>query len=230
MCCEFMAYFNALERGGHKLPPYNHAAALRDFCIAAEDVLRIGNKYPSTPVAGLYEQHPLDRKVDRPVPVALRIRPYLTFDEVAILCFDKIKDRLTDDEYWTLLGYIWVSNTKDKNHYHPSYTDLYRRLFNSTRPGRENFMTPDEQKKHRSLTGEVTVYRGCGELNEDGLSWSLRMDIARDFARDWNSPPWSYLIGECRPSEMLCFFNRDNEQELIDLFGKVKKLSKKPYF
>lgn len=230
LCAEFMAYFNALARGGHKPPPYNHAAAIRDFCMAAGQILEISNKYPSSPVAGLYEQHPLDRHVERPVPVALRRRPYLVLDEVAILCFDKINHVLTDEDYWTLLGFIWTSNTKDKNHYHPSYTQLYRQLFSRQRPGRDNLMTPDEQKHHRSLPRVVTVYRGCGKHNEDGLSWSLSKDIARGFAHDWNNPPWSYLIGECKPSEMIAFFNRDNEQELIDLHRVVKTLDKKPYF
>jgi hypothetical protein len=229
LCAEFMAYFHALLRGGHRLPPYNHAAAVRDFCQAAGHILWIGNKYPSTLVTGLYEKHPLDSAVDRPVPVALRKRPYLTIDEVAVLCFDRIKDALTDDEYWTLLGYVWVSNTKDKNHYHPSYTDLYRRLFSSQRPGRDNLMTPDELKKYRSLPGTVTVYRGCGEKNEAGLSWSLSKETARRFARTWNKPPWFILEGKCGPSDMVAFLDYDHEQELIDASGKVQPTSKMNY-
>jgi hypothetical protein len=106
LCAEFMAYFRAMERGGHQVPPYDLKAAVRDFTISAGEILRIANQYPSAELDALYEQHPLDDDYERPVPVALRKRPYLLFTQVAVLCFERIKGSLTATEYWT--HYVFV--------------------------------------------------------------------------------------------------------------------------
>lgn len=228
-CAEFMAYFRAMERGGHKVPPYNHTAAIRDFTIAAGTILKLANHYPSAEVDALYEQHPLDDRYDRPVPVALRKRPYLLFTQVALLCFDKIRPSLTPTEYWTLLGHIWTANTKDKTHYHPSYTSVYRNLFTQDIDQQHTMMTSDEQSAYSRLRKSLTVYRGCGEDNKQGLSWSLSEKTARGFARDWNNPPWWILKGTCAPTDVLAYFNRDNEREVI-ILGEVTTDSETPYF
>ena len=229
-CASIMAYFNAMLRGGHAIPPYNHANAIRDFERAAEEILKVGNQYPSQPIPGLYEDHPTDSYWGREVPVALRKRPYLTITQAAVLCFSEIDPQLlSDDEYWTLLGHIWVSNTKDKNNYHRSYTDLYRKLFASQRNGRNNLMTPDEKNVYEAFAHTFPVYRGCGSSNEDGLSWSRRRTTAMNFARDWNQSPWFILEGTCASANVIAFFNRDREEEVV-VQGTITPRSKTPYF
>jgi len=44
-----------------------------------------------------------------------------------------------------------------------------------------NMMTPAERKAYDALPEEITVYRGCGEHNIQGLSWSVRRQIAERF-------------------------------------------------
>lgn len=214
-CAEFMAYFRALERGGHELPPYRHSAAVRDFSLSAQEILRVAQEYPSEDVDGVYERHPIETSYDRLVPVALRRYPHLLIRQVAILCFNQMKHSLSPPEYWSLLGHIWTANTKDKNRYDRHHTVLYRDLFSSNVPEQGMVMTNDERAVFSSFPQTLTVYRGCGQANRYGLSWTLSKRVAEGFARDWNSPPWYILEGNCQSTDVVAFFNRGNEQETI---------------
>ena len=44
-------------------------------------------------------------------------------------------------------------------------------------------MDEDERAAWRALPDVVTVYRGCSQVNMNGLSWSLRRDTAANFPR-----------------------------------------------
>lgn len=50
-------------------------------------------------------------------------------------------------------------------------------------PGRVTWllMNEDERAAWRALPNVVTIYRGCSEVNMDGLSWSLCPEIAAKF-------------------------------------------------
>lgn len=42
-------------------------------------------------------------------------------------------------------------------------------------------MTPKERHTFDALPDTVTIYRGCGEHNQDGVCWSLNRDVAATF-------------------------------------------------
>ena len=60
-----------------------------------------------------------------------------------------------------------------------SWHDALRQLL----PGRVTLLLMDEDERAawRGLPDVVTIYRGCSEVNVDGLSWSLCPEIARRF-------------------------------------------------
>ena len=60
-----------------------------------------------------------------------------------------------------------------------SWHDMLRQLL----PGRTTLllMNEDERAAWRGLPNVVTIYRGCSEVNVDGLSWSLCPEIASRF-------------------------------------------------
>jgi hypothetical protein len=92
--------------------------------------------------------------------------------------FIKIADKLSDTDYWKLLSEIWIDT---ENQY--AYLKEWKKLLASKRSNRHYMMTEEEDNILRSLSEEVTIYRGCQKgINEDGLSWSLDKSKAEFFA------------------------------------------------
>jgi hypothetical protein len=104
--------------------------------------------------------------------VYLHERPY------RLDAFIQIADKLTDTEYWKLLGSIWTDTENQWQN-----LDKWDELLHSDRPQRQYLMNEEEDQLLRSLPAEVVVYRGCQKgQNETGLSWSLKRDKAEFFA------------------------------------------------
>ena len=86
--------------------------------------------------------------------------------------FAKDAHLLSDAKYWTLLGDVYR-----RQKHTCRYWDLFRDLFRSNRPGRDNLMSPEEQDVLTRLPEEVTVYRGYsdddGEGYAEGIAWTL---------------------------------------------------------
>ena len=99
-------------------------------------------------------------------------RPY------RVEAFIKIADKLSDTEYWRLLSDVWIDT---ENQY--AYLNEWKKLLASKRPNRHYMMGEEEDNILRSLSNQVTIYRGCQKgLNEDGLSWTLDKSKAKFFA------------------------------------------------
>jgi hypothetical protein len=99
-------------------------------------------------------------------------RPY------RVEAFIKIADKLSDTDYWKLLSDVWIDT---ENQY--AYLKEWKKLLASKRSSRHYMMTEEEDNILRSLSQEVTVYRGCQKgINEDGLSWTLDKSKAQFFA------------------------------------------------
>jgi hypothetical protein len=99
-------------------------------------------------------------------------RPY------RVEAFIKIADKLSDTDYWKLLSDIWIDT---ENQY--AYLKEWKKLLGSKRSSRHYLMDEDEDNLLRSLSNEVTIYRGCQKgLNESGLSWTLDKSKAQFFA------------------------------------------------
>lgn len=104
--------------------------------------------------------------------VWLHERPY------RLHAFEEIQQYLTDREYWSLLGSIWIDTEN-------AWANLeqWREFFSSERGEREWLMDWDEQMAYAGLPEMVTVYRGYQPgLNEDGISWTIKREVAEKFA------------------------------------------------
>ena len=73
-------------------------------------------------------------------------------------------------DHWSTTDNVW------------EHTEALRDYFSESTPAHKLLMMTDEELAvYHSLPEKVTVYRGCGELNKDGLSWTLSEQIAKGF-------------------------------------------------
>ncbi len=108
--------------------------------------------------------------------VFLHEKPY-RFD-----AFNEVMDKLSDKEYWKLLGDIWTNSEN-------IWQNLagWKKLLKSKRGGKKNFMDKSDLKVFNSLPDTVTVYRGyLPNKNKHGLSYSLSKERAEWFAKRWH--------------------------------------------
>jgi hypothetical protein len=180
--------------------------------------------------ASLYEPDPADEEADRLVPVALRQHPqYKSVGTNTAANFEATCNALSDNEYWTILGHIWVHAPKKNTEFKHEHSQRYRRLFASPRPGREKLMTPSERSFLLSRSDTLNVYRGCQQnINERGLSWTFHLPVAINFAYEYYKGGKIYLTGECAASDVIAYFNFSKEFEVIVPGEKVNVTSTDP--
>jgi hypothetical protein len=212
-----LAYSLSLKRGNGKIPPYEPAMARGDFFEAAGH-------------AALYEPDPADEAADRLVPVALRHHSqYESVDTNTAANFEATCNALSDDEYWTILGHIWVHAPKKNTEFKHEHSQRYRRLFASPRLGLVKLMTPAERSFLLTRSDPLRVYRGCQEnLNKRGLSWTFELPVAIDFAYEYYKAHKVYLTGECAVTDVIAYFNFSKEFEVIIPGEKVNVTSTDP--
>lgn len=127
--------------------------------------------------------------------------------------FLTVQDRLTSEEYWELLGSIWI----DSENIQQSY-DQWDQLLSATTGGSMAMMTPEEQTAFAALPDAIVVYQGHTSNRDDGWSWTTHRGIAvwfaRRFARLENDEPMltSAVVDK---SDALAYFLRRNEYELL---------------
>lgn len=136
--------------------------------------------------------------------VWLHERPY------RLDAFIEIADRLSDEQYWSLLGSIWTDTENAWQN-----LEAWKELFSSIRPKRQYLMDWDEQLALSSLADTVKVYRGCQKgINEDGISWTLKRDKAEWFANRF-SKDGIVIEKEISKSDIIAVFTGRNEFEVI---------------
>lgn len=106
----------------------------------------------------------------------------LTFDHSeALEAFLVVEDEMDDASYWSILGDAWTATESVA-----ANEETWRRLFTSTRPGREQLMKEADRPLLAELPAEVTAYRGHSHVGgERGLAWTLQRDSAEIFARQF---------------------------------------------
>ncbi len=106
----------------------------------------------------------------------------LTFDHSEALdAFLVVEDELDDDSYWAILGDAWTAMEAVA-----ANEETWRRLFSSTRPGKEQLMKEPDRALLEELPEEVTAYRGHShEGGARGLAWTLDRESAEIFAREF---------------------------------------------
>src|SRR5882672_7625250 len=79
----------------------------------------------------------------------LHERPY------RLSALTKVVDRLSDQEYWQMVGQFWI----DSENIHQN-AKTWRSLWSSRRPGRDAVMDDEEREALASLPDIVPIYRG----------------------------------------------------------------------
>lgn len=128
----------------------------------------------------------------------------------AIKCFAKHCDRLTDYNYWFILGTLWVS--------YSGWSDLqlWKQLFSSKRPNREIcLMKPNEYLIFQCLPWMTTVYRAHRENEQDWIAYTLKQETAGMFAAKRNVDKVSQY--QVKRPDVLCVFTRRGEEEILVL-------------
>ena len=133
--------------------------------------------------------------------------------------FREIKEDLTDDEYWKLLGDIW---TDSENIW--QYRVLVEYFFMSDRPGRENMMDENERQFLAELPDEFIIYRGHGKKNKMGWSWTLSYGMAAWFSNRFSREPARVVSAICRKEDVMAAFLGRNEFEIVVDPNKLKNV------
>lgn len=124
--------------------------------------------------------------------------------------FMKRKNKMSDYCYWFILSTIWVDGT-DK-------TDLkkWRLLFSSNRKNNKtSIMKPSEFDAFNKLAEQLVVYRAESPGEQDRLAYTLSIKQAAIFSILKNTNEITSY--EVRKEDLLCFFTRRGEDEIIIL-------------
>ena len=136
-------------------------------------------------------------------------RPYRV--NASIHCIENY--RVSDEEYWELLGSIWG----DSENIWQNLAD-WKRLLRSKRPKRWLFMEEEDRETLKNLPARLKVYRGCirGQ-NENGMSWTLDKDKARWFSNRLRRKEWTarVLEKEVPKSRVFAYLSGRGESEVI---------------
>ena len=149
----------------------------------------------------------------------------LMFDwHVAFPALLKIEHLLSDKDYWTCVADVWYRIDTSF-----SERGEWLRLFMSQRPHRELMMSKAERKRLAAMPETLTIYRGYEKGRaRSGLSWTLSENRARihaesDANRDRRALLYGVatggvpmiVCGKCHKRDVLAYFNRRSEQEIV---------------
>jgi len=124
-----------------------------------------------------------------------------------------------DASYWEQLAYVWTAQEQ----LWPN-KELFLQLFTSPRSRRESLMDKSEHADFRKLPDCLSVYRGFTGRHSTGMSWTTDPDKAEWFARRFSMFGQPKLIaGVVRKADILAYFNRRMESEVVADPTKIKK-------
>lgn len=134
----------------------------------------------------------------------------LHFGRDRICAFRHVASRLTNAEYWSLLGAALVHVERPGAEVH----DLLR----SDRPERHAIMTESERAVFADLPDELTVWRGDTDTDDPGWSWTLDREVAEWFARHREhvyGGQGRLRTATCVKAEVVGYLSRREEDEIL---------------
>lgn len=112
-------------------------------------------------------------------PYAVVLRELLKVSpSTRLVIVTKLRCRLSNDEWWRLLGLVWYSC----NAIADARLKLTRELREANAEDRRLMMSGPSAAAWDALPPEFTVYRGCSAANRPGLSWSTSREVAEAYA------------------------------------------------
>lgn len=156
-------------------------------------------------------------ELQRRPPTAPSVRAYLdrwcnSYERLPALM--ELYGSMNERRWWGLLGQYWslCDNIAD---YTSDLRDLLQR---AEVHNLRSMMTPTGRRRLARLPEKLTVFRGCFEVNRDGLSWSLSECVARHFPtlpRYARAGEQAFLLtGQVAQSRAVLILDR-NEEEVI---------------
>lgn len=139
-----------------------------------------------------------------------------------LTAFATIQHNLTNVEWWSLLGSIWIDSENIWQN-----ERLWERYLHERRPDRDAFMSGDQDdpawdsaplEVYENLPKEFTVYRGYSkEGRDEGFSWTLNEQIAGWFAQRFTQRGDRPRVveGVVRKESVIGFLNGRHEEEIV---------------
>lgn len=131
-------------------------------------------------------------------------RPY------RLAAFSVIDNLLSNEQYWKLLGELWVDSENIWQN-----KSMWKEYLKSDRPERRKIMSDKELAHLLSLPDTFTVYRGyLPRKNKNGLSWTLDKKKAEWFANRFSQKG---LVAQrvVKNSDCIAYFSGKGESEIL---------------
>ena len=127
--------------------------------------------------------------------------------------FAKIADRMTDQQYWKELSWVWLDSENIQENPQP-----WDRLLRAERPCRDQLMTDHERSELAALPDELVIYQGHTSARDDGWSYTTRRSTAEWFARRFsdleNGRPMLTTETDAK-AEVTAYLLRRGEYEIL---------------
>jgi len=136
--------------------------------------------------------------------------------------FSEIQDQMSDIEYWTSLGDIWIDSENLWQN-----KEQWDSFLSSKRPGRENMMNENERMDLSQLPNSLSIFRGFIEdQNENGLSWTTDKEKAKWFSTRFAKTGDKPVVAKAtvKKDDVVAYFTRRGESEIV-LSRPPKKMS-----
>jgi hypothetical protein len=135
----------------------------------------------------------------------------------------KNKDKIKDDKvYYQILRETYITTEFPLSEC--SKSELLS-LFKDERKDYLSIMNKDEKMYLDNLDDEVNVYRGINthyyDENENGVSWTLNKEKGIWFGKRFVEDEQILLSGKVKKSDIVCYFNTRQEDEVIIDFDDV---------
>jgi hypothetical protein len=104
------------------------------------------------------------------------------------LALYQIGPRMTDEQFWRMVSEVWTDSQDKSQNYR-----IWRRIWLTERPRREQVMTQTEHRELSRSPDPLTLYLGCQDAPTiQGLSWTTSrrqaLQAANRFLRDGGTP------------------------------------------
>ncbi|MFC5193634.1 hypothetical protein ACFPIK_17810 [Algoriphagus aquatilis] len=149
----------------------------------------------------------------------------LTFDAVLDEDPDPIKRLLTHDhkligcDYWKWIGELYMTTSNNN-----AVLQILKLIFSAEEKDKKCLMIEEEIQFLDSLPEEIEIHRGMtvkeSKNKNYGMSWSLNKKIAEFFAYEYMETiaagkPMTVVTMKIPKSEVIAYFNRRNEEEIL---------------
>ena len=122
----------------------------------------------------------------------------------------EIIPKLTDPEYWQLLGTIWTDTE-----YPNVNRALWLGLFTSKRDNRDPVMDAEGHAAVDRLPDPVRIYRGAQLRYARGMSWTTDPDTAAWFAHRFQHRRGEVFTTTLAKRKILAYFDDRKEREVL---------------